>query len=560
VSLSPVTVRAASGVRRLVLPSPNGSAIASRPAATGATVIGVSLRNAAAAARWTLTRLTGRPDAAVAVVAAGERWRADDTLRPAVEDLWGAGAYADALHNLGFGPLSPEADNAAAAWQRVAGRLPQMLRECASGRELIGYGYTQDVTIAAEVAAGRSRCWTGRSSGHRPPGERRRRIRARTRARIRTVARRPSSCRVCNRAGHRMPRPYGHCSTRRSRECGTPPRGPARSRRYRVSTPPARSTTTGAPGCRCCCAPPTRTGTASSRRSCLALRLPKRVRGWPTHSEPPHARVRVTADTGGPVAHPIEATDVGRWPASLLDFDGLHEPSAPDRPATPAQVLAEITGGAVHHDGAGELTALRARLGWYPDDVWRYVLACQRTRIGQEEPLVSRPAEAGDRLASQVTAARLAQDVMRLCLPLARRYPPYGKWPGRAFGQLPAAAGVGAALRAALGADSAQARQDALCDAYEKPGDRQHVGADRTGPPTPTAVARPAVSGDRRRPVRGRADSTDHRPVAGGTTAGRHRRPDHRQHRRADTARGRTGRDRRGVRAQLRPQAYRGLS
>lgn len=134
VSLSPVTVRAASGVRRLVPPSPDGSATASRPAGTGATVNGVSLRNAAAAARWTPGRLGGCPDAAAAVVAAGERWRADDTPRPAVQDLWGAAAYADALHGLGFGPLSPEAENTAAAWQRVAGRLPQMLRECAGGR------------------------------------------------------------------------------------------------------------------------------------------------------------------------------------------------------------------------------------------------------------------------------------------------------------------------------------------------------------------------------------------------------------------------------------------
>lgn len=207
----------------------------------------------------------------------------------------------------------------------------------------------------------------------------------------------------------------------------------------------------------------------------LALRLPKRVLGWPTHFEPPDARVRVMADTDGPVAHRIEVTDVGRWSAGLLGFDGLDQPTTPDWLATPTQVLAEITGGAVYHDGIGELTALRTRLGWYPDDVWRYVLACQWTRIGQEEPFVGRAAEAGDELGSQVTAARLARDVMRLCLLLARRYPPYGKWLGRAFGQLPAAAQVAAALRAALAADNAQARQDALCDAYEKAGDWQNT-------------------------------------------------------------------------------------
>ncbi|GIG06681.1 2-phosphosulfolactate phosphatase [Catellatospora coxensis] len=155
VSLSPATIRSAAGVRRLVLPSPNGSAITQRLAEAGATVVGVSLRNAAAAAAWTVAHLAGADDAVVAVVAAGERWRADDTLRPAVEDLWGAGAFVGALAGHGFGPLSPEAEVAAAAYQRVAGRLPQALQDCASGRELIGYGYPQDVAIAAEVAGSR---------------------------------------------------------------------------------------------------------------------------------------------------------------------------------------------------------------------------------------------------------------------------------------------------------------------------------------------------------------------------------------------------------------------
>jgi 2-phosphosulfolactate phosphatase len=74
ISLSPVSIRAATGVRRLVLPSPNGSALADRLGRRGATVIGVCLRNAPAAADWTRRRLAHRPGAVVAVVAAGERW------------------------------------------------------------------------------------------------------------------------------------------------------------------------------------------------------------------------------------------------------------------------------------------------------------------------------------------------------------------------------------------------------------------------------------------------------------------------------------------------------
>lgn len=145
VSLSPATILRCEGIRRLVLPSPNGSTVAQGLAAAGATVIGVSLRNFHAAARWVKESLA--PDDVVAVVASGERWKPDGSLRPALEDLWGAGAF---LQSLGL-PGSPEAEAAIAAWDRVGGHPP--LADCASGRELIAYGYPEDVEVAAQVGA-----------------------------------------------------------------------------------------------------------------------------------------------------------------------------------------------------------------------------------------------------------------------------------------------------------------------------------------------------------------------------------------------------------------------
>ncbi|MEV6965937.1 2-phosphosulfolactate phosphatase [Hamadaea sp. NPDC051192] len=149
VSLSPSTIRAAHGVTRLVLPSPNGSTVARRLAETGATVIGVSLRNARAAAAWTARTLPS--GAAVAVVPAGERWKIDDSLRPAIEDLWGAGAFLQGLLDEGLGGLSPEAELAVAAYRHVSPHLRDALYACASGIELAGYGYPEDVDIASEV-------------------------------------------------------------------------------------------------------------------------------------------------------------------------------------------------------------------------------------------------------------------------------------------------------------------------------------------------------------------------------------------------------------------------
>jgi hypothetical protein len=206
----------------------------------------------------------------------------------------------------------------------------------------------------------------------------------------------------------------------------------------------------------------------------LSARLPKHIGGWPTNFEPAGARVRVMTATTGPVNHRVHITDVATWSVDRLGFDARGEPTTLDWLATPTQRLAETAGGAVFHDGAGELTALRERLRWYPDDVWRHVLAAQWARIGQEEAFVGRAAEAGDELGSRMVAARLARDVMRLSLLLARRFPPYSKWLGMAFTKVPEAAGIAAALHDALAAGDAQRRQAALCAAYEMAGDWQN--------------------------------------------------------------------------------------
>lgn len=142
-SLSPASLRRWDAPGRIVLPSPNGSTISRRLADLGTTVVGASLRNAHAVAAEV------GPLGRVLVVAAGERWP-DGSLRPAVEDLWGAGAVIDALQQQGL-VLSPEASAAAAAYREVRGHERTALHGCTSGLELGRAGFAGDVDIAAEV-------------------------------------------------------------------------------------------------------------------------------------------------------------------------------------------------------------------------------------------------------------------------------------------------------------------------------------------------------------------------------------------------------------------------
>jgi len=149
-SLSPTDLLRLAPGTRLVLPSPNGSTIARRLASGTTTCVAACLRNAEAVADW----LDGRfpHPARVAVVAAGERWP-DDSLRPAVEDLWGAGAVLSALAAGGRPGFSPEARAARATYEAIGTDLAAALHDCAGGQELDALGFGADVDVAAEVGA-----------------------------------------------------------------------------------------------------------------------------------------------------------------------------------------------------------------------------------------------------------------------------------------------------------------------------------------------------------------------------------------------------------------------
>ncbi|MFC8734153.1 2-phosphosulfolactate phosphatase [Luteimicrobium sp. NPDC057192] len=159
-SLSPADMVRAAGAGalrgdRIVLPSPNGSTIVAALSGGDARVVAASLRTRAAVSRW-LVR--SAPSGPVAVVAAGERWP-DGPLRPAVEDLWGAGSVVEALvaeqRRAGRRELrlSPEAGAAVAAFAAVRSDLAANLAGCASGLELAAAGFADDVVVAAGLDA-----------------------------------------------------------------------------------------------------------------------------------------------------------------------------------------------------------------------------------------------------------------------------------------------------------------------------------------------------------------------------------------------------------------------
>jgi hypothetical protein len=179
--------------------------------------------------------------------------------------------------------------------------------------------------------------------------------------------------------------------------------------------------------------------------------------------------------SGGAVVQRVEVHEAGEWFTEVLGFDPARGVDVVDWLATPTQLLLAATAGEVFHDELRVLGPRRDALAWYPHDLWLYLIGCQWRRIAQEESFVGRAGEVRDDLGSRIVAARVARDLMRLCFLLERRYAPYSKWLGSAFGTLRCAPDVGPHLTRALAATGWQRREAEIGFAAEKVGEMHNA-------------------------------------------------------------------------------------
>jgi hypothetical protein len=200
----------------------------------------------------------------------------------------------------------------------------------------------------------------------------------------------------------------------------------------------------------------------------LRHELPHEFGGYPTHfGEPDEEGVRLAEEkASGPVDHKVEVHTVRGFFAAWTGLDPFEEWGPADWLCVPQQRLLEVTAGTLYHDGLGALEEARAKLSYYPRDVWLYLLAAQWRRVGQQEAFVGRTGEAGNELGSRLVAAGLVRDLMGLCFLMERRYAPYAKWFGTAFSGLGCAPRLGPVLEAVLRTGSWKEREGRLSEAY----------------------------------------------------------------------------------------------
>lgn len=192
--------------------------------------------------------------------------------------------------------------------------------------------------------------------------------------------------------------------------------------------------------------------------------------------------------------------------ASAADFASSRVGIAPERLSGDApieiidwlqltgQAALEVTAGPVLHDGTGAITAIRDRLARYPEDIRRYAIGADWTRIGQELQDVGRAGLRGDEDGSSVIAARHVRTLLHLAHLLHRRWAPYGKWLARSAAALPGGGALRIAALEALQARDWRSRQAAIADAAELVAELQgQVGLPTLDPATEPFFERPHV-------------------------------------------------------------------
>jgi hypothetical protein len=117
--------------------------------------------------------------------------------------------------------------------------------------------------------------------------------------------------------------------------------------------------------------------------SYLDEHLPVDFQGWP---------VRYGSD-GVAAQHHVTVATMGQWLHDHLGINAAQGMATVDWLLTPQQKLLGVTSGAVYADDDGELSSIRESLAWYPDEIWRWLIACQWRRLSQEEAFVARTAE-----------------------------------------------------------------------------------------------------------------------------------------------------------------------
>ncbi len=139
----------------------------------------------------------------------------------------------------------------------------------------------------------------------------------------------------------------------------------------------------------------------------------------------------------------------------------------------PEQSLAEVTNGEIFFDGLGEITAVRDRLVYLPEDVRLKKLAGHLLLMGQSGQYnYSRSIARGDSAAAQLSAIEFVKSAIHAIFLLNRTYLPYYKWSFCALRALPRLAELAPTMEHLISspndAEQAKIKQDEIEQIVQK--------------------------------------------------------------------------------------------
>ena len=164
-------------------------------------------------------------------------------------------------------------------------------------------------------------------------------------------------------------------------------------------------------------------------RNKITENLPDTFKGFPTRKDEKTSN--------------IEVATISNWLKHNLKIDDIDALGISDWLSFSQQHLLQFTGGAVFSDSLGSYEYAKKILAWYPDDVWRWIMAAQWYFIWSTERLIFRTTEAGDILGSQLIVGKLVRLIVEMVFIQNKEYKPYDKWLGSAFKKIDSSQEIG---------------------------------------------------------------------------------------------------------------------
>ena len=136
--------------------------------------------------------------------------------------------------------------------------------------------------------------------------------------------------------------------------------------------------------------------------------------------------------------------------------------------SVPEQSLAEAVNGELWLDGPGEVTAIRERLSFYPEDIRLKKLAGNLLLMAQSGQYnYNRCLAHGETAAAQLAVCEFVKSTSAVLFLLNRRYQPYYKWTFRALRELPKLSLLAELLEYLLTTDNSPELAEAKYDVIE---------------------------------------------------------------------------------------------